>query len=185
MYPSFAIVPIDEASSAQSLETIVTIVMGSFKGQLIAFTANLETKHDNLNAYITKLTNSIGEMQVKLNNISSNIAVNPKALNTISLRCGKEIPGADAAKEIPAKELVKEAPTPYLNAISFRNKKNDSAFENSAGTNKGPPLGHTAERSTEKGQGKSKERTKLHYTPPFVQYPRTLKAKEKQKGKKF
>ncbi|KAF7827092.1 Transposon Ty3-G Gag-Pol polyprotein [Senna tora] len=74
------------------------------EGLLASFNANLETKHDKMNPYITKLANNIDEMQAKLNSMPSTIVANPRALNTINLRSGKKIPRADKKMTVFTRE---------------------------------------------------------------------------------
>ncbi|XP_028774895.1 uncharacterized protein LOC114731806 [Neltuma alba] len=51
-----------------------------------------ETRTSNLTSYVTKLSNGMSEQQAKASgSMSSNTVINPKSLNAITLRRGKEI----------------------------------------------------------------------------------------------
>ncbi|KAF7801950.1 uncharacterized protein G2W53_041061 [Senna tora] len=62
--------------------------MENIQGQFTILSAGLIAKQNDMDAHVTKLANSISEIQAKLNSMPSNTAANSKALNAISLWSG-------------------------------------------------------------------------------------------------
>ncbi|KAF7826450.1 uncharacterized protein G2W53_017614 [Senna tora] len=95
MYHSSAIVPIEKATPAPSLETMFAKAMENIQAQFTTLSASLIAKQNDMNAHVTKLANSISKIQANLNSMPSNTVVNSKALNAISKRSNKNTLGTD------------------------------------------------------------------------------------------
>ena len=56
----------------------------------------LETRHDNLNGFVTQMSNTMNDQQAKTSGkMPSNTVINPKSLNAIELRSGKRVQFAE------------------------------------------------------------------------------------------
>nr|KYP31036.1 Transposon Ty3-G Gag-Pol polyprotein [Cajanus cajan] len=88
---------------ASHVDSCFTNIMNKFE--------QMEVKHDNLNSFVTQLSNKKSDEQARSSGATpSNTVINPKSLNAISLRSGRKVRFEDKEGDEQIEEIVCESP---------------------------------------------------------------------------
>ncbi|KAJ8764186.1 hypothetical protein K2173_005114 [Erythroxylum novogranatense] len=152
-----------------------------------------ETKAENINSYVTQLSNNMSENQAKSSgSIPSNTVMNPKSLNVIALRSGKQVRFKPQEEDEICEEDDESEPVP---PPKEKSKRSESVREEEllkerkqASKSKGTTLESSndqakdGESSQQAGKG---EEVSIHDLPFPNSYLMSKRLKEKQHEKEI